>query len=92
MPASSSGANIRLSPERWQYYHLTEAGRNLAPVLVSLFDWGNRWGGPSVEPMARHHDHELHITPGLRCARGGPWLRLTSPERPGVFAWDVNSA
>lgn len=24
-------------------YHLTEAGRDLAPVIRSLLDWGDRW-------------------------------------------------
>ncbi len=78
------------SPERWDY-HLTEAGRDLAPVLVSLFDWGNRWGGPSVEPMARHHDHELHSH--LVCdVCGETVVAADVTRRPGVFAWDVNSS
>jgi DNA-binding HxlR family transcriptional regulator len=46
------------SPPRADY-HLTEAGRDLVPVLLSLLEWGNRWGGPTVEPMGLHHDHVL---------------------------------
>lgn len=29
-------------PTRYEY-HLTEAGRDLAPVLFALFTWGDRW-------------------------------------------------
>src|ERR1039457_444357 len=46
------------SPARWDY-HLTAAGRDLAPVLRALLAWGDRW--VSAEPPAtlRHGDHDL---------------------------------
>ncbi len=75
------------SPVR-EDYHLTAAGTDLAPVLVSLFDWGNRWGGPSVEPMARHRGHELHAH--LVCDTcGEPVAADEVTRKPGVFDWDA---
>jgi DNA-binding HxlR family transcriptional regulator len=38
------------APERFEY-HLTDAGRDLLPVLRSLYAWGERWAcapGPGV--------------------------------------------
>jgi DNA-binding HxlR family transcriptional regulator len=31
-------------PERYEY-HLTRAGKELRPILLSLAQWGERWGG-----------------------------------------------
>jgi DNA-binding HxlR family transcriptional regulator len=48
------------SPPRSDY-HLTAAGRALAPVLDSLLSWGDEWAVTSP-PMARfHHDHQLKL-------------------------------
>jgi DNA-binding HxlR family transcriptional regulator len=78
------------SPPRADY-HLTEAGTDLVPVLLALFDWGQRWGGPSVEPMVRHHDHELSVHPV--CNTCGDDVHPEGVTRkPGVFAWDVAPA
>jgi DNA-binding HxlR family transcriptional regulator len=41
-------------------YHLTQAGRELSPVLWALLDWGNKWA--VAQPTTRlrhHHDHDL---------------------------------
>jgi DNA-binding HxlR family transcriptional regulator len=68
-------------------YHLTEAGTDLVPVLLALFEWGERWGGPSVEPMVRHHDHNLRVHPV--CDVCGEDVHPEDVTRkPGVFAWD----
>jgi DNA-binding HxlR family transcriptional regulator len=51
-------------------YHLTEAGRELAPVIWSLLTWGNKWA--VTQPTARlrhHHDHEFR--PQTHCAECG---------------------
>ena len=72
------------SPPRADY-HLTEAGIELVPVLLSLFAWGERWGGPSVEPMVRHHDHTLTVH--LVCDTCGEPVQADGVTRkPGVFS------
>jgi DNA-binding HxlR family transcriptional regulator len=43
------------APERFDY-HLTDAGRELVPVLRALFVWGDRWAstpGPGVPATPR---------------------------------------
>jgi DNA-binding HxlR family transcriptional regulator len=46
------------SPRRADY-HLTEAGRELAPVLRALLQWGDRWAVDEPSLTFRHHDHVL---------------------------------
>src|SRR5258707_11173342 len=36
-------------PRRYEY-RLTEKGRELMPVMVSLMTWGNRWAAPAAGP------------------------------------------
>lgn len=56
--------------ERFEY-RLTDKGRELFPVIVSLMDWGDRWttkkGGP-VTLLHRECGTKLHLE--LRCAEG----------------------
>jgi DNA-binding HxlR family transcriptional regulator len=48
-------------PPRFEY-HLTEAGRELGPVLQLLRQWGNKWAVPQPPLTVRHHrDHELAL-------------------------------
>ena len=42
-------------------YHLTDAGRELVPVLSVLRQWGNRWAVERPPISMRHHDHELSV-------------------------------
>ena len=46
------------SPVRHDY-HLTRAGRDLAPVLSSLLAWGDRWAVDAPPVTLRHHGHRL---------------------------------
>jgi DNA-binding HxlR family transcriptional regulator len=46
------------SPPRAEY-HLTPAGRDLAPVLRSLVAWGDRWVSDEPPATIMHGDHEL---------------------------------
>lgn len=46
------------SPPRSDY-HLTRAGRELAPVLHALLEWGDRWAVDSPPVTVKHHDHRL---------------------------------
>ena len=81
-------------PDRFEY-RLTEKGRDLYPVIVSLVRWGDRWmageAGPPVELIHRGCGHV--IMPVLACpycaepvtardmrAQAGPALRARAPE------------
>jgi DNA-binding HxlR family transcriptional regulator len=50
-------------------YHLTEAGRELAPLLVLLLGWGDRWANDQVPVVLEHapdgepaHPVQAHVT------------------------------
>jgi DNA-binding HxlR family transcriptional regulator len=66
-------------------YVLTDAGRELQPVLTALMDWGDRHlSGPDGPPVTTSHvgcGAAVHAE--LRCADGHPVgpreLRLTGP-------------
>jgi DNA-binding HxlR family transcriptional regulator len=40
-------------------YHLTQAGRELTPVLHSLLEWGDKWAVDTPPVTIRHHGHKL---------------------------------
>jgi DNA-binding HxlR family transcriptional regulator len=44
---------------RYDGYHLTEAGRDLGPVIRALLTWGNRWAVTAPPVRILHHDHPL---------------------------------
>jgi DNA-binding HxlR family transcriptional regulator len=56
-------------------YYLTEAGRDLAPVLASLTQW-SREHLPTTErrPNVAHHDHEIDPVVDVRCRTCGERL------------------
>jgi DNA-binding HxlR family transcriptional regulator len=54
-------------------YHLTEAGRDLGPVLRTLLAWGDRWVVTEPPIRFRHHDHAL--VPSTTCATCGEDVR-----------------
>ncbi|MDX3852365.1 helix-turn-helix domain-containing protein [Streptomyces sp. AK02-01A] len=45
-------------PPRYEY-HLTEAGRELHPVLLSLFQWGDKWAVAEPALTLRHDCGQL---------------------------------
>ncbi len=59
-------------PDRYEY-RLTEKGRDLYPVIISLLRWGDRWmageAGAPIELVHRGCGHQ--ITPELTCPRCG---------------------
>ena len=61
--------------ERYEY-RLTDKGRDLYPVLVSLLAWGDRWmPDDSGAPVELRHDGCGHaILPALACPACGEWL------------------
>jgi DNA-binding HxlR family transcriptional regulator len=64
----------QVAPARYGY-HLTEAGRDLAPVLHALVAWGEQWAVDRPPATVMHHDHRLT----------GVWHCSTcdQPVRPG---------
>jgi DNA-binding HxlR family transcriptional regulator len=59
----------RQNPPRSEYA-LTEKGRELVPVLVSLMQWGNRWGwpgGPRSPVRVVHAGCGQEVSVELRC-------------------------
>lgn len=58
-------------PARYEY-HLTEAGRDLAPVVFALFTWGGRWLFDESPVELRHraadgHEHVLPLDSPRHC-------------------------
>ena len=52
-------------------YHLTDKGADLAPTLIALMDWGDRWGidgGARIE--LRHSYCGAPVHAELRCTDG----------------------
>jgi DNA-binding HxlR family transcriptional regulator len=68
-------------PDRFEY-RLTEKGRDLYPVVVSLLRWGDRWmsvpPGPPVE--LRHKACGHVMLPELACPECGEWLEARDVE------------
>ncbi|MET9479676.1 helix-turn-helix domain-containing protein [Streptomyces sp. NPDC006638] len=67
-------------PPRYEY-HLTEAGRELHPVLLSLFQWGDKWAVEEPALTLRHTcGHRLEVDHVCRHC-GGPVGRGTVEAR-----------
>lgn len=57
-------------PSRHEY-RLTEAGRDLVPVLLALTAWGDRWRSPDGAPIVAHHRCGATTPPAIVCAGCG---------------------
>ena len=58
-------------PEQYEYL-LTEKGRDLAPALVALTEWGDRWSAPDGPPVLyRHRTCGSEVTHEVACASCG---------------------
>ena len=69
-------------PELYEYL-LTEKGRDLAPALIALTEWGDRWASPDGPPILyRHGSCGAAVSQELVCAACG---RLD--DRADVEAW-----
>ena len=67
-------------PPRFEY-HLTEAGRDLQPVLLTLMAWGDRYlSGGKPPPATWTHTCGHDLTPQLTCAH------CAEPVGPGSLA------
>ncbi|GAA2213374.1 helix-turn-helix domain-containing protein [Nonomuraea monospora] len=70
-------------------YHLTEAGRELVPVLMALMAWGDKWATPAGGPPVRlvHDECGTHFTPQVCCsACGNPVTASGVTALPGPGA------
>jgi DNA-binding HxlR family transcriptional regulator len=59
-------------PELYEYV-LTDKGRDLAPALIALSEWGDRWAAPDGPPML--YDHTVcgsTVNERVVCATCGP--------------------
>jgi DNA-binding HxlR family transcriptional regulator len=62
-------------PARYEY-RLTEAGRDLLPVLLTLMDWGDKHLAEGRPPLTYQHRCGAHFEPVLVCqACGEPVAR-----------------
>jgi DNA-binding HxlR family transcriptional regulator len=67
-----AGIMERFSPEgsSYQEYRLADKGRDLAPVVVALTDWGDRWAAPNGRPIIyRHVDCGGELEQQLVCSQ-----------------------
>jgi len=71
-------------PDRHEY-HLTQQGRDLWPVVMSLLVWGDRYLAPDGAPkLALHRNCGGRLTPQLTCADCGAALGYGDVElKPG---------
>ncbi|WP_414687694.1 winged helix-turn-helix transcriptional regulator [Mycobacterium sp.] len=78
-------------PDRYEY-HLTEQGRDLWPVLMSLLVWGDRYLAPEGPPLlVLHRNCGGPLTPRLTCGECGAHLGPGDVElRPGPGADRAN--
>jgi DNA-binding HxlR family transcriptional regulator len=65
-------------------YHLTQAGEELAPVMLSLYQWGDKWA-VDAPAITRRHDcgHQLEVD--LTCRHcGAPVTRDSITAMPAA--------
>src|SRR5271165_6091981 len=65
------GVLSRDGPERRPLYHLTEKGRALAPVVVALMQWGDRWVSGGRPPVVVTDAQGRQVDPVELQAAGG---------------------
>lgn len=69
-------------------YHLTQAGRELTPVLQALLEWGDKWAVAEPPLTLTHHDHRLRSQ--VVCATCGEKVRAADVHRVvNVDGWDL---
>jgi DNA-binding HxlR family transcriptional regulator len=65
-------------------YKLTESGRELAVVLMTLTAWGDRWRPPVDGPPIRFRHHTHRCTPNVVCSTCGEKIDAADVSfRPG---------
>ncbi len=70
-------------PEQYEY-RLTAKGRELAPALIALSSWGDRWATDEPPPILYHHSRcGDEISQEVSCASCGPVDPAEVAARPG---------
>ncbi|KRF40250.1 helix-turn-helix domain-containing protein [Terrabacter sp. Soil810] len=70
-------------PEQFEYV-LTDKGRELAPALIALTQWGDRWAAPDGPPILyRHATCGDAVTQAVVCATCGTVDADEVRVRPG---------
>lgn len=71
-------------PERYEY-KLTEKGRDLYPVLISMMQWGDKWEvGPEGPPVTLIHHCGHTPDPALTCTKCGEELKPRDIRAQGI--------
>ena len=73
-------------PEQYEYV-LTEKGCDLAPALIALTAWGDRWAAADGPPIQYHHDAcGGSIEQQIICANCGPidGAEVSAAPGPGM--------
>src|SRR5215207_2491189 len=65
-------------PEAYEYL-LTEKGRDLAPALIALTAWGDRWSSPATARAAPTSVPRSCAPPAARCTISSRWTRIPGP-------------
>lgn len=69
-------------------YVLTAKGRDLAPVVIALTEWGDRWAAPNGPPIRyRHRGCGGRVGSALACDRCGeaaPVAAIEATPGPGA--------
>ena len=64
-----------------EQYRLTARGRDLAPALIALTEWGDRWAAPDGVPILYRHGRDEHpVRMQLVCEVCGPLDDSTDVE------------
>jgi len=75
-------------PRRYEY-RLTDAGRELAPVIHALRTWGDKWATDERAIVLEHRcGHEFDAAPTCRHC-GGEILDTELTIRPTTPGWDL---
>lgn len=69
-------------------YRLTEAGRDLVPVLRALLTWGDRWVSDQPPATLVHGDHALDLV--QVCRHCGAELSAPVSLRVNSRGWDLH--
>jgi hypothetical protein len=75
------------SPPRHDY-HLTDAGRELVPVIHAMRAWGDKWAVAEPPLRVEHHDHPIRTY--VACATCGEPVRGDDLEFVSTVPdWDI---
>jgi DNA-binding HxlR family transcriptional regulator len=81
--------NYSRNPDHYEYL-LTDKGRDLAPIIVALTEWGDRWAAPDGPPVLYTHSIcDGRITEQTICANCGrvhDAAQLQARPGPGMLA------